>query len=674
MSGHKAFLLLVSVAGAICAVAAAAAADSGSGNGAIVYGSNGRLYAVDPTGGPETDLGPGTMPAWSPDGSQLAFLDGGTSAMNADGSARRLLHQGVDRQVAWSPDGTRLALVTQSLAGNGALVVVDLQAGTTSTAVAGGVDLDLPPAWSPDGTKLAYTDRSSGVVAVVDADGSDRRVLATGSAPAWSPDGTQVAFLHGAPGERPSVHVISAGGASLRRLTTTETPFSYTGPSWSPDGTRIAFTGSRITSYDRFGPTYSSAVHVVDAEGTLERRLTESSTIPGTASPVWSPDGKRILVSALGYGPFFMNPDGTCETRITERPVYGVSWRPIPGAPAAPLLRCADLEVTATQERTAIPAGAAATFQLVVKNRENEDATGVRLTAAAPVGGSIESASTEHGACQIAAGALSCRLGDLPVGELARVTVGIRTAGPGSISALARADAEQPDGQQENNSAPLRLEALPCGLVARDSGERLVGTSGRDAICGRWGPDWIWALAGDDFVDAGPQADHVFPGPGHDTVFLRAGADFADARDGQRDTIVCGGESDLVLVDRSDRTSKDCEHVEEPRIHRCKTIGTIRSDELGGSTAADEVCALSGNDAISTLAGDDAVDAGSGNDTVYPGKGRDVVLGAAGYDTIFARDGDRDRIRCGPQDDLVFADRVDLVARDCERVQRASAR
>ena len=42
-----------------------------------------------------------------------------------------------------------------------------------------------------------------------------------------------------------------------------------------------------------------------------------------------------------------------------------------------------------------------------------------------------------------------------------------------------------------------------------------------------------------------------------------------------------------------------------------------------------------------------------------------------GYDTIFARDGGRDRIRCGPQYDLVFADRVDLVTRDCERVKRS---
>jgi Ca2+-binding RTX toxin-like protein len=64
------------------------------------------------------------------------------------------------------------------------------------------------------------------------------------------------------------------------------------------------------------------------------------------------------------------------------------------------------------------------------------------------------------------------------------------------------------------------------------------------------------------------------------------------------------------------------------------------------------------------------VDAGNGNDTVDGGKGRDLLIGGDGYDTIFARDGARDRIRCGAQFDLVFADKLDFVSRNCERVAR----
>ena len=63
----KAFLLFCSVAGTISLFAAVAGAVPPSGNGDIVISSSGRLYAVDPEDRSETDLGPGVMPAWSPE-------------------------------------------------------------------------------------------------------------------------------------------------------------------------------------------------------------------------------------------------------------------------------------------------------------------------------------------------------------------------------------------------------------------------------------------------------------------------------------------------------------------------------------------------------------------------------------------------------------------------------
>ena len=650
------------------------------GNGLIAFGTDGRLYTVDPATGAETDLGPGTSPAWSPDGTKLAFLDFGVSVMNADGSGRRRLHfSGSDRRPVWSPDGTRVAFGSGTSPGNGSLLIADVASGDIRDVVSTGVRLDWLPSWSPDGTQLAYTEGADIDLMAVRADGSGRRILSAGTgidaAPAWSPDGTQIAFFRTAAGY-PSLHVVAADRESVmaRRLTQSLTAFAAfmparaDAPAWSPDGTRIAFTTSELLSYySRGGPIFSGAVHVIDAEGTLERRLTTPGAVPGYHAPTWSPDGRRILFE--GGGGSYMNPDGTCETRVSQRPASSPTWQPI-SAPPAPLLLCADLELSASQARSAVEAGGEESLHMEVRNLENRTATGVRLQAGRPERGSFTRVNTTRGTCSLDGGTLSCSLGELPVGEVALVTVGLRAADLGVVVSSAEASADTPDGNLANNTRTLRVEALPCTEVALDEGGRLNGTRRADTLCGRAGRDEIYGRDGNDTIDAGLGPDRVFPGAGRDVVHLRAGADFADTRDGVRDMVRCGGERDLVLADRFDVIARDCDAVARPQLHRCKTLGTMSSDELTGSAIDNSVCALAGNDEIHTLGGNDAVDAGSGNDTLDGGKGRDLLLGGDGYDTIFARDGARDRIRCGPQYDLVFADRIDRVSRNCERVLR----
>jgi Ca2+-binding RTX toxin-like protein len=64
-------------------------------------------------------------------------------------------------------------------------------------------------------------------------------------------------------------------------------------------------------------------------------------------------------------------------------------------------------------------------------------------------------------------------------------------------------------------------------------------------------------------------------------------------------------------------------------------------------------------------------------DVLVGGGGNDHIYGGGGNDTIGAQDGERDWISCGtngahsvPDRDVVYADRVDNVARDCEVVHR----
>ena len=91
-------------------------------NGKIAFYASSRgylgIYTRNPDGSELTRLTSGAdiEPAWSPDGTQIAFTrfygatQGEIFVMNADGSnQRRLTANANDRNPTWSPDGTKIA-------------------------------------------------------------------------------------------------------------------------------------------------------------------------------------------------------------------------------------------------------------------------------------------------------------------------------------------------------------------------------------------------------------------------------------------------------------------------------------------------------------------------------------------------------------------------------------
>jgi Ca2+-binding RTX toxin-like protein len=66
--------------------------------------------------------------------------------------------------------------------------------------------------------------------------------------------------------------------------------------------------------------------------------------------------------------------------------------------------------------------------------------------------------------------------------------------------------------------------------------------------------------------------------------------------------------------------------------------------------------------------GNDVVHGYAGNDTLIGGPGRDDIRGGPGADRFIARDGQPDRIVCGPGRDRVQRDLSDKVGSDCESV------
>lgn len=163
-------------------------------------------------------------PAWSPDGTRLAFTtDIGTqypglytlnpNTTRQPSQATRLnsrldfSQQTVERP-SWSPDGTRIAVANFSGTrnGKGQIWSYNLENGRW-TELTDSEDGAYDPAWSPDGAWIAFTMRrsTSHDIYVVPTDAelwedthpTPIRLTSDGKSrtPAWSPDSTRLAYL-----------------------------------------------------------------------------------------------------------------------------------------------------------------------------------------------------------------------------------------------------------------------------------------------------------------------------------------------------------------------------------------------------------------------------------------------------------------------------------------------
>jgi TolB protein len=206
------------------------------------------------------------------------------------GGVRNLTNdQHPDFQPAWSPDGTTIAFVSLHVGSShfDQLYTMDPHGGqrTRLTDLDGGNVQE--PAWSPDGERIAFHVSFGGAIDdeiyVVDADGSDlvqiTKNARSDSNPAWSPDGTRLAFVRDG-----TVSTMDPDGTDVQRLT----PEGILGfdPAWSPDGRRLAFIGRSVSAgqYDLFK---------IRADGTRLVQLDETDRTE--SSPSWSPDGRRIV-------------------------------------------------------------------------------------------------------------------------------------------------------------------------------------------------------------------------------------------------------------------------------------------------------------------------------------------------------------------------------------------
>jgi TolB protein len=227
-------------------------------------------------------------PAWSPDGSSLAYVSFEDRLPSVfvqtlkTGERRRVsAHAGVNQAPAWSPDGKKLALTLSTRDGNLDVYVMDL-ATQALTRITDDPGIDTEPQWSKDGQSLYFTsDRAGGPqiykVGIHPGD-KPRRLTFQGSynaRPRLSPDESQMAFVTQEDGAYHIATMDLRGRGDVQVLTKGHFDVS---PSFAPNGAVILYA-----SRDRG----RGVLALVSADGRVQERLVSSEA--ELQEPAWAP-------------------------------------------------------------------------------------------------------------------------------------------------------------------------------------------------------------------------------------------------------------------------------------------------------------------------------------------------------------------------------------------------
>jgi dipeptidyl aminopeptidase/acylaminoacyl peptidase len=355
--------IVIVILGLLLALAAGAifAGGSKAANGLIAFGYQGDIYTVQPDGSDRQLLvdAPEAIRefAWSLDGKRLAYWsytysDGPSRlwVVDADGSNPVTI---VSEDVsvsgygvpAWSPDGSQLAFSARTVGG-------------PQTACVG--SSDAAPSFCSSRIFVAAADGSTGAVQVGHPDLAARSV-------AWSPDGKTIAFNGGDAEKGSGLYLMNRHGTDVRRLgQVSGTGWAFLRLGWSPDGTSIAASAGMdsldmwVFEADGTGETKVSeppadpavpmdqGFPAYAADGTLAWGggvappgglvLLEEGGVPVTLPgfmPVdsWSPDGLLMATTmpdAVG-NLIIIDREGAIRATIEDIGLSVSSWQRLPG-------------------------------------------------------------------------------------------------------------------------------------------------------------------------------------------------------------------------------------------------------------------------------------------------------------------------------------------------------
>lgn len=375
-------------------------------------------------------------------------------------------------------------------------------------------------------SKAAFPGRN-GLIAY-EVDGSLCLISPTGSAqrrltynswldtdPAWTADGRKLAFTQTEWEDNPYERGIAVGVLAGR--TRKVLAAQALDPSWSPDGRLLVFT------VDVLHAPFPSIAIMDQAESTSRLLLDRA------AYPSWSPDGGLIAFhrpqsSSDRAGLYVIRPDGSGLRRLADNG-FDPSW-----SPDGSKMAFADREWLTLIDR---------------------DGSGLRRVAPA----------------RAIQGGISWSPDGKEIAWARDADIWAVDAETGQARNLTKTPdlTERAPDWGIAASYPLPRGGRGCGHEIVDHRNEgigiLVGGPRDDLLYGLEGRDRIRGDGGHDVLYGGPGRDLLVGGRGRDVLRGAGDGDVIQARDGERDEVVCGGGVDRVVADQRDRIAEDCERV-----------------------------------------------------------------------------------------------------------------
>ena len=283
-----------------------------------------------------------SMPRWSPDGSQIAFLSNRGDEQQtqiyllpfAGGEAQPLTDlKGAIQGMKWSPDGRRLALLFAKMDADAVERQEDEQKkklGVVSRHITrifykgdgmGYLPKERPHLWVVDA-------RSGKAIQLTEDNGFQEGM------PDWSPDGEHLLFASNRVDdpdmnqEFTQLYIIPAGGGELTKLEI-DHEFGKAAPVYSADGQWICYLGQRLAG----NYWQNMCLYVAPAGGGQATNLTEAHDMhavgacigdhggAGFSAPVWAADSNSIYFVASRDGAQTLHnitTDGNLSTVISK--------------------------------------------------------------------------------------------------------------------------------------------------------------------------------------------------------------------------------------------------------------------------------------------------------------------------------------------------------------------